>query len=215
LALALAERPARAEEEGRPVRSGLDYVHASVAVGAALSSFQARYDLDVSRSPGDWDHLLFEGDRSGAGGLLSAGLGFRLIPQLTAGVQVELARSRAPLGHALLEETGAHFAPTLDQIFTALFADARGRGPWHGGLAIGYLLLREGIRSPTRTNYDHSMFGAQLFGGYLVALGPELAFDTTLRATLAFEGFPGSHGGTIGRSSDLTALAACVGLRLR
>lgn len=141
-ASAFAAQPARAQDKVEGTRTGLDYVHASLAIGADLPSFSAKYDLDVTRRPGDWDRVLFEGNRSGTGGLLSAAFGFRLIPQLAAGAQVEFARATASLDHALLEETGVRFAPRLDRMFASLFADARGRGPWHGGLALLRQILR-------------------------------------------------------------------------
>lgn len=212
-ALAVDVRAACAQENDTPP-SGLTYLHASVAVGAELSSFNAGYDLNVSRRAGDWDRVLFDGERAGPGALLSGGLGFRLIPQLTAGALVEFSHAEAPLEHALLEETGARFDPTLNRLFAALFADARGRGPWHGGLALGYVFLRETMLSPNRAEYDHGLFGVQLFGGYLVPLGGKLALDPTLRATFAFEGLP-HYGRNPAGSSDLATFAACIGLRFQ
>lgn len=215
-ALALTSATAHSEEASvRRVKSGADYVHAELWTGAIWFGSAARYDLDVRAASARAGHAAFDGHRDGPGATFGFGLGFRLMPELTAGARLEFVRALAPLDHEFLNQIGARFEPLASATFLSLFADGRGRGPWHGGLGIGYLHVREQLSRPMIVTRDRGELGFDFSGGYRVSLRRELSFDVALHWLLATERRLDFRRGDVNESGTVNAFELRTSLLFR
>jgi hypothetical protein len=212
----LTSATARAEDvPDKRVKSAADYVHTEAWVGAMWFASAARYDLEVRAASGRAGRAVFDGEREGPAAALGAGLGFRLIPQLTVGARLEFVRALAPLNHEFLNAIGVRIEPLSNATFLSVFADGRGRGPWHGGLAVGYVHIREQLLSPAMVWRDRGELGFDFSGGYRYALPRELSLDVALHWLLASERLLNWEHADVNESGSVNALELRTTLAFR
>ena len=105
--------------------------------------------------------------------------------------------------------------PLSNATFLSVFADGRGRGPWHGGLAVGYVHIREQLLSPALVWRDRGELGFDFSGSYRYALPRELSLDVALHWLLASERLLNWEHADVNESGSVNALELRTTLAFR